>query len=63
VGDDRAVEHADDLRRDGEVTWEEYATLLRGKFSMRAGRFVSDFVKGKRDRQGRLRELKDLGGR
>jgi hypothetical protein len=57
---DEAVLSADDLRRRGEVSWEEYAALLKGKFS---GDLLKDIATRKRDRNGRLRELEDLGGR
>jgi hypothetical protein len=54
-----AIDRADELRRNGEITWEEYARLLHGKFGMNP----AALFRGDRDRQGRLKELKDLGGR
>ncbi len=52
------VLHADRLRRDGSITWEEYKSLLRGKFVASVGDMVTDIARGIRDRDGRLRELR-----
>ena len=57
------VLHADSLRRDGKITWEEYGRLLHGKFLPSMGEYMSEIARGVRDRDGRLLELKDLGGR
>jgi hypothetical protein len=58
----REVEGVDDLRRRGEISWEQYGTLLKGKFVATAGEYMGEIVRGIRDKDGRLRELKDLGG-
>jgi hypothetical protein len=60
---DAAVYHADDLRRRGEITWEEYGNLLRGKLKSSPSEYMKEMALGLRDRDGRLKELQDLGGR
>lgn len=56
------VYDADDLRRRGEITWEQYAALLRGKFVRSMDEYSREWLGGIRDKEGRLHELKDLGG-
>ena len=57
------VLHADSLRRDGKISWEEYGRLLHGKFVHSMAEYMGEMARGIRDRNGRLLELEDLGGR
>ena len=54
------VERADELRRQGLVTWEEYADLLQVEMTRDAGDFLAELARGVRDRRGRLKALEDL---
>lgn len=55
-----SIEEVDDARRRGELSWDDYARLLRGHPD--GARLIREFrPTGGRDRQGRLRELEDLG--
>lgn len=60
-----SVYEADELRRSGRISWEEYGQRLRGQMSDPAsmGLFAEEFARNIRDRAGRLRELEDLGAR
>jgi hypothetical protein len=63
MGHGQEVLHADQLRRDGTITWDEYKRLLKGKFVQSAGELMAETARGIRDKDGRLRELEDLGGK
>jgi hypothetical protein len=52
----------DQARREGKLSWEDYAAMLKNHPD--AGTFFNEFRPigpGGRDRHGRLRELEDLG--
>ena len=53
------VNQIDDMRRQGSISWEDYAQLLKGHSEW--SKLIKEFP-FKRNRQGRLRELLDLGG-
>jgi hypothetical protein len=57
----RAIEQIDEMRRNGQLSWEEYAIMLQERPAADWTRLLSDFGRGIRDRAGRLRELEDLG--
>lgn len=55
-----SVDEIDQARRSGNLSWDDYARLLRGH--PEAARLLAEFrLSGGRDSQGRLRELEDLG--
>jgi hypothetical protein len=55
-----SVDEIDNARRTGAISWDDYARLLRGH--PEGPRLLREFRPvGGRDRQGRLRELEDLG--
>jgi hypothetical protein len=52
----------DEARRQGKLSWEDYAAMLQNHPDI--GTFFNEFrpfAKSGRDRHGRLRELEDLG--
>lgn len=56
------VAEIDEARRQGKLGWEDYAAMLRRHPDW--DQLIGDyrlFGPGGRDRQGRLRELEDLG--
>lgn len=55
-----SIDEIDAERRRGAITWEEYALLLRNHPD--GARLLREFrpMSG-RDRQGRLRELEEIG--
>lgn len=55
-----SVDEIDNARRRAELSWDDYARLLRGH--PEGPRLLREYrMVGGRDRQGRLRELEDLG--
>ena len=60
MGHSDEVERADELRRQRLVSWDEYARLLKGQMNANVGEYMAEMARGIRDRQGRLRALKDL---
>jgi hypothetical protein len=55
-----SIDEIDDQRRLGQLGWDDYAVMLRNHPD--GARLVREFrPMGGRDRQGRLRELEDLG--
>lgn len=54
------VDEIDDARRRGDLSWDDYARLLRNH--PEGPRLLREFrPAGGRDRQGRLRDLEDMG--
>lgn len=56
------VDEIDDMRRQGRISWEEYAQLLKGNGNPRLMVEYRPAPNG-RDRSGRLRELENLTAR
>jgi hypothetical protein len=55
-----SIEEIDAARRRAELSWDDYARLLKNHPD--GARLVKEFRPfGGRDKQGRLRELEDLG--
>jgi hypothetical protein len=57
----RSIDEIDQMRRDAELSWEEYALMLSKRPSEDWKILLGDFARGRRDRKGRLRDLEDLG--
>ena len=56
------IDHIDDLRRRGEITWDDYKQLLKSRPQDDWNMLLKEFAQGIRDKDGRLRRLQDLGG-
>lgn len=56
------IDDIDDMRRQGQLTWDDYKQLLKGRPQDEWKRLMQEFAQGYRDKDGRLRALQDLGG-
>ena len=53
-------DQVDDLRRRGDITWEQYKQMMKGAFKWNPDIAVKDKATGKRDWSGRLTELEHV---
>lgn len=56
------VDYIDSLRRQGQITWDDYKQMLKCRPQSDWQMLLKEFTQGIRDKDGRLRNLQDLGG-